>query len=369
MAEPRRLRLGILGAARNVPFSVIEPVRSNEDLAARLEIVGLASLDKAEAEAFAKEWGIPKAYASFAELLADPSVEAVYNVLPTAVRCQWSVRALCAGKHVLSETPLSSNAREAVVVQRAAEDYGRVLLEGTHPTCHPVTKRVREMLLDGKIGSLERIDLALPVGHSLQGKTVCTKTGALMGLGCHGVAIVRALAGAEPRVVSASARLSKDSPEVDSAVSCALELPNGVSARVDCSVETAGSKQPTTFTISGSNGTIHVKEWFTGQGKSSNEIALETFEGCGESLVERVENSATRDTFYFQLMTFVDEVLEQERTRAAGMPWEYTKSKGPSDAVRNMALIDAIYRAASLSPRPTTAAPPEPYDRIGVSKL
>lgn len=369
MASGRRLRLGILGAARNVPFSVIEPVRANEDLSARLEILGLASLDQAEAERCAKEWGITKAYGSYEELLADPAIEAVYNVLPTAVRCQWSVRALKAGKHVLSETPMSSNAREAVVVQRAAEDYGRVLLEGTHPTCHPVTKRVREMLLDGKIGSLERIDLDLPVGHSLQGKTVCSKTGALMGLGCHGVAIVRALAGAEPRVVSASAKMSKEAPEVDSKMSCDLVLPNGVAAHVDCSVESSGSKEPTTFMISGSNGTIRVKEWFTGKGRSSNEIALETFEGSGERLVERVDNSVNRDTFYFQLMTFVDEVLAQESVNAAGMPWEYTKSKGPADAVRNMALIDAIYRAASMVPRPTTALPPEPYNRIGISKL
>mmetsp|Transcript_102029 Transcript_102029/g.304440 ORF Transcript_102029/g.304440 Transcript_102029/m.304440 type:complete len:370 (+) Transcript_102029:71-1180(+) len=369
MATERRLRIAVLGAARNVPFSVIEPVRHNEDLAAKLEVVGLASLDTAEAERFAKEWGIPKAYGSYEELLADPAIDAVYNVLPTSIRSQWSVRALRAGKHVLSETPLSSNAREAVVVQRAAEDYGRVLLEGTHPTCHPVTKRVREMLLDGKIGSLERIDLDLPVGHALQGKTVCSKTGALMGLGCHGVAIVRALAGAEPRVVKASAKLSKETPDVDSAISCDLTLPNGVAAHLDCSVEGSGSKVPTTFTVSGSNGTIRVKEWFTGQGKSSNEIALETFEGCGESVVERLDNSVTRDTFYFQLMTFVDEVMEQERCQAGGMPWEYTKSKGPSDAVRNMALIDSIYRAANMLPRPTTATPPEPYDRIGLSKL
>eukprot|EP00418_Pyrodinium_bahamense_P035178 CAMPEP_0179143656 /NCGR_PEP_ID=MMETSP0796-20121207/69124_1 /TAXON_ID=73915 /ORGANISM="Pyrodinium bahamense, Strain pbaha01" /LENGTH=366 /DNA_ID=CAMNT_0020843737 /DNA_START=81 /DNA_END=1181 /DNA_ORIENTATION=- len=364
----QRLRLGILGAARNVPFSVIEPVRANPDLAERVEVAGLASLEQSEAEAFVKEWGIPKAYASYEELLADESIDAVYNVLPTTVRCQWSVRALRAGKHVLSETPLSSNAMEAVVAQRAAEDHGRVLLEGTHPTCHPVTKRVREMLLEGKIGSLERIDLDLPVGHSLQGKTVCSKTGALMGLGCHGVAIVRALAGDEPWVVNASAKLSEEAPDVDSAIGFDLQLPNGVEAHVACSVEVSGSKEPTTFTISGSYGTIKVKEWFT-SGKSSNEIALETFEGCGESLVERVDNPVTRDTFYFQLMTFVDEVAAQGHCSAAGMPWKYTKSKGPADAVRNMALIDAIYRAASMAPRPTIAAPPEPYDRIGLSKL
>merc|ERR1719229_1943343 len=173
----RRLRLGILGAARNVPFSVLKPIQANTDLAARIDIVGIASLEHAEAEKAAKDWGIQKAYTSFDELLADPKVDAVYNVLPSPVRCQWTVKAPLAGKHVLSETPICSNAREAVVAQRAAEDAGRVLLEGTHPTCHPVTKRVRQMIMEGKVGVLEHIDLDLPVGHSLHGKMVCSKTG------------------------------------------------------------------------------------------------------------------------------------------------------------------------------------------------
>merc|ERR1719384_2668490 len=103
----------------------------------------------------AKQWNLPKAYASLDEMLADPSIEAVYNVLPVGVRCQWTVRALLAGKHVLSETPICVNAMEAMAAQRAAEDMGKVLLEGTHPTAHPVTKRVREMILQGKIGTLE----------------------------------------------------------------------------------------------------------------------------------------------------------------------------------------------------------------------
>lgn len=364
----KKLRLGILGAARNVPFSVIQPIRSNPDLAARIELVGVASLEPAQAESCAKEWGM-KAYGSYEELFADPTVDAVYNVLPTPVRCQWTVRAFLAGKHVLSETPISSNAREAVVAQRAAEDAGLVFLEGTHPTCHPVTKRVREMLLEGKIGSLESIDLTLPVGHSLQGKTVCSKTGALMGLGCHGVAIVRALAGDEPRVISAKATFSQENPNIDQSMSVDLKVPNGVQAHMECSVELSGVNMPTTFTINGSNGTIRVQEWFSGQGKSSNEIAVEVFEGCGENTVERVDNTISRDTFYFQLMTFIDEVTEQQRCSGSGLPWEYTKSKGPSDAVRNMALIDAIYRAASMNPWPSTSLPPEPYNRIGLSKL
>jgi len=368
MAE-RRLRLGILGAARNVPFSVLKPVQANPDLAAKIEVAGLASLEKSEAETCAKDWGVSKAFASFEEMLADPQVDAIYNVLPTAVRCQWTIKALQAGKHVLSETPMCSNAREAVVAQRAAEDLGRVLMEGTHPTCHPVTKRVRQMIMEGKVGVLEHIDLDLPVAHSLHGKMVCSKTGALMSLGCHGVAIVRALAGEEPQVINASAQRSKDNPEVDSTMSCNLKFPSGAGAHIGCSISEASAEAPTQFTISGSCGTIRVKEWFTGHGKGSNEIQLEQFEECGEHFVERVDNPEARDTFYFQLMTFVDEVQEQERRQTVGLPWAYTKGKGPSDAVRNMALIDAIYRSANMKPWTTTSPPPEPYNAIGRSKL
>lgn len=365
----RRLRLGILGAARNVPFSVVQPLRANPDLAARIEIAGLASLDQEEANVRAKEWGIAKAYASFDEMLKDPQVDAIYNVLPHRVRCQWTVRALLAGKHVLSETPLCSNALEAMVAQRAAEDTGRVLLEGTHPTCHPVTKRARELILEGKIGTLEHIDLDLPVGHSLQGKMVCTKTGALMSLGCHGVAILRALTGEDPKVLSASAQLSMEDPQVDITMSCNLKFPSGAIAHLGCSIAAESAQAPSVFTISGSSGTIRVKEWFTGQGKSSNELELSQFEECGEHFIVRVSNPPKRDTFYFQLMTFVDEVHSQEKHHPAGLPWTYSIGKGPGDAVMNMAIIDAIYKSAHMKPWPTTAAPPEPYDRIGVSKL
>lgn len=367
-----RLRLAILGAARNVPFSVVQPVRENADLRERLEVIGIASREAAEAEAHAKEWGIPKVYTDYEELLADPSVEAVYNVLPGPMRCQWTVRALLAGKHVLSETPLSSNAREALVMQRAAEDAGRVMLEGSHPTCHPVSKRVREMLVEGEIGKLERIDLDLPVGHSLQGKIVCAKTGALLGLGIHGLAIVRFLCGEEPSVVHASMQPSSQDPSVEVSMSCDLLLPCGAEARVACSVAEEGSKLPSTYTITGSNGVIQVKEWFAG-GTGSHEISHELFDGCGTKSVEYVVNPQTRDTFYFQWMAFVDEVRQQEQKQAhnaGGMPWHYASSSGsPADAVRNMAVIDAIYRAAGVSPRQTEFHPPQPYDRIGMAKL
>lgn len=371
---PEQMRLGVLGAARNVPFTVLQPIRDNPDLAAKLKVVGLASRDLTEADAFAREWHIPKAYASFEEMLADPTVGAVYNVLPVAVRCEWTIKALMAGKHVLSETPICNNAYEAIALQRAAEDGQRVLLEGSHPTCHPVTRRCRDLILSGAVGRVEQIELDLPVGHSLQGKLVCSTSGSLMALGCHGIAIIRSLAGEEPEVVKAKPRISAEDPSIDTEMLADMVLPSGASAQMKCSIVAETSKQPTQFTINGSSGTIHVKEWFTGEGKGANEVALEQFLDAGERQTQPVDNpyGKTQSTFYFQLQRFVDEVADQEKKSelGVGMPWDYSIGIGsPTDAVRNMAVIDACYRAAGMRTRSSQSALPAPYNSFRFSKL
>jgi len=371
----KSLQLGILGAARNVPFSVLDPIKQNSDLS--VTVVGVASLEKAEAEKAAKEWGIPKAFASYEELLADPSIDAVYNATPFSVRASWSVKALQAGKHVLSETPIGCNALEAVALQRAAEDAGKVMLQGTHPTCHPVTKRARELILDNKIGGLEMIEMKLPIAHGLSGALVCGKTGATTNLGVHAAAIVRTLSGEEARVISAVASKSKDDPKIDIEMRCELIMPSGAQAKLHLSVADSTKKMPSVFTITGCNGIIRCKEFFSGSGASSNEIELEQFEGVGEQWTEHVDNDIQRNTFYYQLKTFTDEITEQtNRQKVArtqdglpGYPWHYTKCPGPVDAVRNLALVDCIYRAAGMQPKLSTTALPAPYSLGPVSKL
>lgn len=372
MTSTSPLRLGILGAARHVPTSVMAPIQNNKDLAAKVEAVAVASHNLAEADTCAKKWGIQKAYGSYEEMLADPAVDAVYNCLPNALRCHWTVSALRAGKHVLCEAPLCSNAREALVLQRAAEDAGRVMLAGSHPTFHPVTKRIREMVLEGKVGCLQRIDLVLPVGISLEGGAVCSKVGALMGLGSYCVGVVRALASEEPRVVRATAHRSKDQADVDVAVSCDLSFPSGAAAHFHCSLA-PGQDAVAELNVFGSNGAIRAKEWFRGRGESAYNIAIENYDGCGVQSVESMDspNMDTRDTFYYQLMSFADEVQAQlQLNKTVGLPWDYTQSRAtPTDAVMSMAVIDSIFAAAGMSPRKTAFPPSPPYDHIGASKL
>src|SRR5947208_9487105 len=63
----------------------------------KVDLVGVASRDQARAEAYAKEWEIPRAYGSYEALLDDPEIEAVYIPLPNTLHCEWSIRAVEAG--------------------------------------------------------------------------------------------------------------------------------------------------------------------------------------------------------------------------------------------------------------------------------
>ncbi len=97
--ENRKLRLGILGAARIAPMALIAPARETPEV----EVACVAARDRARAEAFARKHGIPRVAESYEAMLADPALDAIYNPLPNSLHAAWSLRALEAGKHVLCE--------------------------------------------------------------------------------------------------------------------------------------------------------------------------------------------------------------------------------------------------------------------------
>src|ERR1035438_7990112 len=99
----RKVRWGVLGAA-NIAVKKVLPAMQRGQWC---EIAAIASRDLAKAQQAAADLGIPKAYSSYEELLADPEIEAVYNPLPNHLHVPWSVRCAEAGKHVLCEKPLA----------------------------------------------------------------------------------------------------------------------------------------------------------------------------------------------------------------------------------------------------------------------
>jgi predicted dehydrogenase len=319
------IRIGILGAARIAPAALIKPAEGNGEVV----VAAVASRDVSRAQAFAAEHGIAGVYGSYEALIADPDLDAVYNPLPTALHGRWTRAALEAGKHVLCEKPFTANAAESREIAELAAKSDRVVMEALHYRYHPFAIRVEQIIVSGELGTLERVEATscywqrkfsdIRYNYSLAG-------GALMDVGCYAVDLVRTFGGSTPEVVSARAKLR--GPEVDRSMTAELRFADGHTGRVHCSMWSTDLPHFSAKVV-GDRGELRLNPL----------IPFQRF-SVRSALGKRVERFPPRATYAYQLEAFAAAVLRGEPVKT-----------GPKDAVENMTVIDAIYRAAGLSLR------------------
>jgi D-xylose 1-dehydrogenase (NADP+, D-xylono-1,5-lactone-forming) len=223
------VRFGILSTA-NINRKVIPGAQASP----KVDVLGVASRDRGRAEAYAREWGIPRAYGSYEELLADPDIEAVYISLPNTLHCEWSIAAVEAGKHVLCEKPLSRDPAEVEAAFDAAERAGRLLSEAFMYRHNPQTRRLVELVREGAIGELRLVRSVF--SYSLyDAGNIRLQTdvdgGALMDIGCYCVSGSRLLAG-EPERVYGEEWIGETG--TDWVFAGSLRFPGNVIAIFDC---------------------------------------------------------------------------------------------------------------------------------------
>jgi xylose dehydrogenase (NAD/NADP) len=168
----------------------------------KVDLVAVASRDQARADEYAKQWEIPRAFGSYEALLADPEIEAVYISLPNTLHCEWSIRALEAGKHVLCEKPLSRHPDEVSATFDAADRAGRLLSEAFMYRHNPQTKRLKELVADGAIGELRLVRSVFSYSlydHDNIRLRTDLEGGSLMDVGCYNVSGSRLLGGEPAR--------------------------------------------------------------------------------------------------------------------------------------------------------------------------
>jgi xylose dehydrogenase (NAD/NADP) len=227
------LRLGVLSTAR-IADRLVDGARSAEGV----ELVAVGSRDRARAEAWAAERGIPRAHGSYEQLLADDGVDAIYNPLPNALHVPWSVRALEAGKHVLCEKPM---ARDPALVEQAfdaAERAGKLLMEAFMWRFHPQTDALARLVAEGAVGRLRVVRASF--GFDIVGRDENVRWsgelegGALMDVGCYCVSGMRLLCG-EPARVSGEAVLG--GAGVDARFAGVLRFAGDVLGVFDCGMD------------------------------------------------------------------------------------------------------------------------------------
>jgi xylose dehydrogenase (NAD/NADP) len=200
------------------------------------KLVAVGSRNAESAEAFARRHGITHAVGDYQSLVAHKEIDAIYNSLPNSMHYEWTLKALAAGKHVLCEKPLASNAAEAEQMFDAAEKAGRLLVEAFMYRSHPQTLAVMEQIRSGAIGAvrLVRSSFCYYTGKTAGNIRFSRELagGALMDIGCYCLNFSRMVAGAEPVKSTAVGQLWETG--VDVAAAGSLEFPGGVLASFTC---------------------------------------------------------------------------------------------------------------------------------------
>jgi len=226
------MRWGLLSTAM-INGDIVAAAEGSPDA----EVVAVGSRELGRAEAHAREIGAARAYGSYAELLADPDVDAIYVSVPNALHVEWAIRALDAGKHVLCEKAFACRAADAAAAFDAAERNGRLLTEGFMWRHHPQVAKLLDLVAAGAVGEVRAICASFSGAvfgpHDIRLRRDLDG-GALTDVGCYCVHGLRTLAG-EPERVYAEQRTGPTG--VDLVMSAIMRFPTGVIGTFDCGLE------------------------------------------------------------------------------------------------------------------------------------
>lgn len=319
------IRWGILSTANIGRKIVIPGIKKSYNGV----VAAVASRNLANAQTFASEEGIPTAYGSYEELIADPNIDAIYNPLPNSLHAEWSIKCAEAGKPCLCEKPLASNAAEAQTIVDAFAAHDVLLAEAFMYRFHPRTQQVKALIDSGAVGDITAIQATFSFNIAGRGNDIRLNEGlaggSLMDIGCYCVNVMRHMTGEEPTTAHAFAQTGAGG--VDESLVGILEFPSGTLGHFDCNFH---SPTTNTYEIRGPEGRITVEPAFTPDHTEETTVRYWNAEGYKEIVIPPF------DQYQLMVEDFANAIL-------TGHPIRFT----PQDGVQNMAAIDRLY--ASLN--------------------
>ncbi|MCB9112721.1 MAG: Gfo/Idh/MocA family oxidoreductase [Anaerolineales bacterium] len=314
------LNWGLLSTAK-INRALIPPLRASK----RTRLLGVASRNQSSADAYAREWNIPRAYGSYEAMLADPEIDVIYNPLPNHLHAEWTIKVLQAGKHVLCEKPMVLTLAEADQIIAATQETGKVVAEAFMYRHHPQTLKVKELIDSGAIGEMQLIKGAFTFTLKREGNFRWVREyggGSLWDVGCYPISFARMLVGVEPAEVFG---WQVTGPEgSDDSFFGQMRFGNGVHMQFDCGF----TSTPRSFIeIVGTAGSMQVPNAFKPGRKSEFKIIrgdeIETIKIKGQEL------------YLGEVEDMCNAILNQQPPRIS-----------LSDSRNNIAAILGLYKSA-----------------------
>jgi predicted dehydrogenase len=324
-----KLRWGVLSTAAIGLKKVLPAMQQGQ----YTSVAAIASRDLARAQAAATALGIPTAYGSYEELLADPNIDAIYIPLPNHLHVPWTIKAAEAGKHVLCEKPLSLTVAEAQTLLAVRSRTGVKIGEAFMIRSYPQWLRLRELLDEGRIGELRSIAGFFSYFNSdpsnIRNQVECGG-GALMDIGCYLIHASRYAFSQEPTRVVAS--IDRDPQmHIDRLTSAILDFPGGQSI-FTCSTQLIPYQR---IHFLGARGRIELEIPFNAPPDRPTRLFIDSSgDLSGDGIA--TETFPTCDQYTLQGDAFSKAVLEDTDVPVS-----------VEDAINNMAVIEAIFNSAN----------------------
>ena len=320
----KKVSWGILSTAKIGREKVIPAMQA----AQYCDIQAIASRSLDRAQACARSMGIPRAYGSYEELLADPAIEAIYNPLPNEQHVPLTLQAARAGKHVLCEKPMSLHANDLAALREVADKVH--ILEAFMVRFHPQWERVRALVRSGELGPVRSIqsyfsyfnrDAANIRNHADQGG------GALYDIGCYAIVTARYLFECEPLRVVALVDRDPDFG-TDRVISALLDFGKG--RRLDFTVSTQVVPYQRVH-VCGERKRVELRIPFNAPLGGATDILIDDGSALNGSAI-RTETLPACNMYGLQGDAFSRAVRGE-----ISLPW------GIEDAACNMRVIDALF--------------------------
>ena len=335
----KKVRWGVLSSAKIGLEKVIPAMQKGE----YCEITAIASQNLERGKAAATQLGIPQAYGSYEELLADDNIDAVYIPLPNHLHVPWTKKALEAGKHVLCEKPIGLNTAEAEDLLACAKKHSQLkVMEAFMYRHHPQWLKAQQLVNEGKIGNLLNIHSFFSY-YNADPANIRNMAeiggGGLMDIGCYCISLARFIFNSEPQRVLGTMEYD---PEFKTDRLCSGQLDFGdQSSTFTCSTQLTSYQRVNIF---GTEGRIEIEIPFNAPPDQPCRIWHQQDEKLEEITFELCDQYTIQGDLFSQAIL--------------------NKTEVPTpliDSVKNMRVLDAVINSAesdawvTLSP----AIPPD----------